>query len=68
MKHAKGLSTGNLTKKSKQLSEREKEMIKYQKAIGPNVMRLLVNFPNSNQISKTFYNTGELSCPFVSKQ
>ena len=68
MKHAKGLSTGNLTKKSKQLSEREKEMIKYQKAIGPNVMRLLINFPNSNQISKTFYNTGELSCPFVSKQ
>ena len=68
MKHAKGLSTGNLTKKSKQLSEREKEMIKYQKAIDPNVMRLLVNFPNSNQISKSSYNTGEISCPFVSKQ
>ena len=68
MKHTKGLSTGNLTKKSRQLSEREKEMIKYQKAIGPNVMRLLVNFPNINEVSKSFYNTGELSCPFVSKQ
>ena len=67
MKHTKGLSTGNLTKKSRQLSEREKEMIKYQKAIGPNVMRLLVNFPNTNEVSKSFYNTGELSCPFVSK-
>ena len=68
MKHSKGLSTGNMTKKSKNLSEKEKEMIKYQKAIGPNVIRLLVNFPNTNEVSKSFYNTGELSCPFVSKQ
>ena len=67
MRHNKGLSTGNVTKKSKNLTEKEKEMIKYQKAISPNVMRLLVNFPNVNNLSKTFYNSGELSCPFVSQ-
>jgi CRP-like cAMP-binding protein len=67
MRHNKGLSTGNITKKSKNLTEKEKEMIKYQKAISPNVMRLLVNFPNVNNLSKTFYNSGELSCPFVSQ-